>query len=175
MKKLLMCLIFFGLIGSSAFAQENSKYYLGVGAGFDYGGLFGAKLEILPIESVGIFAGAGYNLLSIGWNVGGTYKILPHKKVSPNLMLMYGYNAVFVGADPYAKQYEMTSYGVTAGINLDIKVGKKNNKISTGLFVPFRSSKFMDNYDRAKDNPYLTVSTLLPVQFTFGFNFGFKI
>lgn len=168
-----------GLIGNSAFAQygeyeeyKSPKFYLGIGAGFDYGGMIGGKFEYLPIKNVGVFAGLGYNLLSLGWNVGGTYKILPDKKVSPNLMLMYGYNAVIVGADSYAKQYEMTSYGVTVGANLDIKVGKKDNKISVGLFVPFRSSKFKDNHEEAKNDPNLDLTPLMPVTFSFGFNFG---
>ena len=166
------------LIGSSAIAQEvevqtepqNPAAYLGVGFGFDYGGL-GGKVEFLPIKYFGLFAGAGYNLLSVGWNVGGTFKISPDKKVSPNLMLMYGYNAVFVGADSYAGKYEMTSYGLTAGVNLDIKVGRKG-KISAGLFVPFRSGKFKDNYKAAKNDSYLKVSDLLPVAFSVGYNFG---
>ena len=67
MKKLLMCFIFFGLIGNVAFAehneqQERSKSYSGIGIGLDYGGIFGAKVEFLPIEHIGIFAGAGFNL-----------------------------------------------------------------------------------------------------------------
>ena len=172
MKKFLLCVMLFGLIGSATFAQENSKWYLGIGTGFDYGG-FGGKIEYLPIKNVGVFAGMGYNLLSLGWNVGGTFKILPDKKVSPNVMLMYGYNAVFVGADWYADRYEMTSYGVTAGMNLDIKVGRKDNKISVGLFVPFRSSEFKDNYQEAKDDSNLSITgSLFPIGFGVGFNFG---
>jgi hypothetical protein len=160
-----------------ASAQSNGttkehKVYLGVGYGFDYGGI-GAKVEYLPTPHFGLFGGLGYNLLSAGWNLGATYKILPAKKVSPNLMLFYGYNAVFIGADDYAKKYEKTSYGVTLGVNLDIRAGKKGNKCSIGLFVPIRSSEFKDNYDAAKDDPFLDFkNSLIPVGFSIGYNFG---
>lgn len=179
MKKILLSItMFFSLICSSVFAQseENSNQpyvYLGIGSGFDYGGLIGGKLEFLPVKQFGLFAGAGYNLLSLGWNVGGAFKILPDKKVSPNLMLMYGYNAVFVGSDEYTEQYEMTSYGVTAGVNIDVKLGKRN-KLSAGLFIPFRSSKFKENYDNAKADEHISLTPLLPVQFSVGFNWGIK-
>jgi hypothetical protein len=162
-------------VGSAAFAQNseraNKKFYIGPGIGFDYGGL-GGKVEFLPIKYVGVFAGAGYNLLSVGWNVGGTVKILPDKVVSPNIVVMYGYNAALTGLDSYAKQYNMTSYGVTAGINLDIKVGKKGHKISPGVFLPFRSEKFKENYKKAEDDPNMTVSFLMPITFSVGFNFA---
>jgi hypothetical protein len=178
MKKILFCIVLFGLIGSHSFAQSEQaveqvspKMYLGAGIGLDYGGMFGGKFEFLPVKQLGLFAGVGYNMLSLGWNIGGTFKILPDKKVSPNVMLMYGYNAVLAGADSYAKQYEMTSYGVTAGVNFDIKIGKKN-KISAGLYIPFRSSKFRENYDNAKDDPNMSLSDLTPVAFSVGFNFG---
>jgi hypothetical protein len=155
----------------TALDYENPKYYLGAGFGFDYGG-FGLKFEYLPIRHLGVFAGGGYNLLSLGWNIGGTYKILPDKKISPNLMIMYGYNAVFHGSDAYSKQYEMTSYGVTAGANADIKIGKKD-KISVSLFIPVRSGKFRENYKKAENDPNMNLSSaLVPVGFSIGFNFG---
>ncbi|MCL2326875.1 MAG: hypothetical protein FWC39_00020 [Bacteroidetes bacterium] len=161
------------IAANSLYAQENThqKAYLGVGTGFDYGG-FGLKVEILPIKHVGVFGGLGYNLLSLGWNLGGTFKILPDSKVSPNLMLMYGYNGVFKGTDKYSEKYNMTSYGLTTGVNLDIKLGNKGHKLSCGLFLPFRSGKFQDNYDAAKNDPNMKVSDLPPVAFSIGFNFA---
>lgn len=49
----------------SLYAQENNQVYLGLGMGLDYGGV-GAKVEYLPIKNVGVFAGLGFNLLSVG-------------------------------------------------------------------------------------------------------------
>ncbi len=158
-KHLIFSALLLCAVGNSLYAQEDgSKVYLGVGVGLDYGGL-GAKLEVLPVKYVGVF--------------GGAVKILPDKKVSPNLMIMYGYNAVFKGTDFYSKQYNMTSYGVTAGVNLDIKLGRKGHKLSTGLFIPFRSEKFKDNYDAAKNDPNIAISSeLLPFTLGVGFNFA---
>ena len=159
-------------VGNHAYGQNGQQVYLGLGMGFDYGG-FGGKIEYLPIKNFGIFGGLGYNLLSAGWNLGATYKILPDKKISPNLMAFYGYNGVSkVNGAP---EYEMTSYGVTIGVNLDILVGSKGNKLSIGLFVPIRSSKFMDNYDAMKNDPRIEMKNdLMPIGIGFGYNFKLK-
>ena len=153
------------------YGQSEQQVYLGVGMGLDYGGIVGVKAEYLPIKYFGIFGGVGYNLLSAGWNVGATCKFLPNKRVSPNLMVFYGYNGVskVVGAP----EYDMTSYGVTVGANLDIFLGRKRDKLSFGLFVPIRSSKFMDNYNDMKNDPNVTmVNNLLPIAVGVGFNFA---
>ncbi|MDR1172477.1 MAG: hypothetical protein LBL24_08500 [Bacteroidales bacterium] len=167
-----VCLIFTLLLltGSAVHAQsDEQKMYLGVGFGFDYGGL-GGKFEYLPAKHIGVFGGLGYNLLSAGWNVGATYKILPDKKVSPNVMVFYGYNAVMKITN--AEEYNTTSYGITIGGNLDIKVGSRGSKLSIGLFVPVRSSKFNDNYDAAKADSRITFENeLLPIGFSIGYNF----
>jgi hypothetical protein len=164
-----------GLAGNSVFAQDgqkNPKLYLGMGTGFDYGGIVGGKVEYLPVKQIGVFAGAGYNLLSLGWNVGGTFKISPDKRFSPNLMVMYGYNGVLVGTDYISDEYEMTSYGITVGANFDLRIGRKH-KISAGLLVPIRSSEFRDNYDAAENDSRLEITPLLPIGITIGYNFGF--
>ena len=157
-------------MGSYVYGQSSQKVYLGPGMGLDYGGI-GGKVEYLPIKYLGLYGGVGYNLLSIGWNVGATCKILPNKRVSPNLMVFYGYNGVtkVIGAS----QYNMTSYGVTVGGNLDIKIGSKGNKLSAGLFVPIRSQKFMDNYDAMKNDRNIEmINSLLPIAISVGFNFA---
>jgi len=146
----------------TTFEQNQSLFYLGAGGGFDYGGL-GGKMEFLPVKYVGIFVGVGFNLVSVGWNVGGTYKILPDKKVSPNFMFMYGYNAAAIIYDILGRKYNLISYGITVGANVDIRFGK--NKLSAGLFIPFRSSKFLED-------PYIKLTPLPPVGISIGFNFG---
>ncbi|MDR1983437.1 MAG: hypothetical protein LBQ28_01230 [Prevotellaceae bacterium] len=182
-KKLSIAIFMFGAV-NCVFAQtletseisetsetSQTNLYLGVGIGFDFGGL-GGKIEYLPAKNFGLFAGLGYNMSSLGWNVGATYKISPEKKISPNLMLFYGYNAVFTGDDSYARQYDMTSYGFTLGFNLDIKSGQKGDKWSFGIFIPIRSSKFNDNYDAAKKDPMLDIEgALLPIGISAGYIF----
>ena len=95
---------------------------------------------------------------------------MPDKKVSINPMVFYGSN----GGSKIdgAPEYDMTSYGVTAGVNVDIKMGNKGNKLSARLFVPFRSKKFMDNYDAIKNDYRVTIQTeLLPIAVGVGYNF----
>jgi hypothetical protein len=160
-------------MGSQVYGQNGQQVYLGLGMGLDYGGMFGGKIEYLPIKNFGLFGGLGYNLLSVGWNAGATFKIMPDKKVSFNPMFFYGYNGV--SKVEGAPEYEMISYGVTVGANLDILVGSKGNKLSIGLFVPIRSSKFMDNYDAMKNDPRIEIkSDLMPIAFGVGYNFVLK-
>ncbi len=145
--------------------------YLGIGLGLDYGG-FGIKFEYIPVKHFALFGGAGYNLASISGNAGVAYKILPDKKLCPNILMMYGYNGVFKGEDSYAAKYDMTSYGFTLGVSLDILSVGKGNKFTVALLVPFRSKKFMDNYDAAKNDSNLEIKqALLPVAFSLGYNF----
>ena len=144
--------------------------YFGIGMGLDYGGLFGAKVELLPIKHFGLYAGLGYNLLSVGWNIGVTCKTSPDKTVSFNPMIFYGYNGVIKVEG--ASQYNKTSFGITIGANLDIMVGGAGNKLSLGLFLPIRSQEFKDHYDALQKNPRIEFKNeLLPVAFSFGFNF----
>ncbi|MDR2293247.1 MAG: hypothetical protein LBE11_07225 [Prevotellaceae bacterium] len=170
-KKLCIAIFLFGTI-NYAYAQTTPKdIYLGLGAGFDYGGI-GGKIEYLPTKNFGLFGGLGHNMLSIGWNAGVTYKIMPDKKASPNLMIFYGYNSTYTGEDSYSEKYNMTSYGFTFGINVDIKT-KSGNKWSFGLFFPIRSSKFNRNYDAAKDDPEVNhlFESDMPVGISAGYNF----
>lgn len=159
----------------SSSLEENKNFdnsaFIGIGFGFDYGGL-GAKFEYLPIKYIGLNAGIGYNFYSAGWNVGGSFKILPQKVFCPYITALYGYNAVFKGTDSYTKQYESVSYGITIGLGFDYKVGK-NNKISFALFIPFRSQEFQDKYNAAKNDPFVEISgELPPIGLSFGYNFG---
>ncbi len=189
MKTSKLITLFIGLFcmtGNCLFAQDTpqeenapaqpevslSNFYLGMGFGFDYGGI-GAKAEYLPTKHFSLFGGLGYNLASLGFNVGGAFKILPDKKICPNILACYGYNGVFKGADSYAARYNMTSYGFTFGMDCDFLVGKKGDKISLGLWIPIRSAKFMDNYRAAENDPNLDIeNSLIPIGLSFGYNFA---
>ena len=173
-KKLkLICLVsIFLFAGKNLHAQSEveERVRMGLGFGLDYGGL-GAKMEFLPIKHWGIFGGLGYNFLSVGWNVGTTIKMLPDKKISPNLMAFYGYNGVIKieGAS-----YGTVSYGVTLGANLDIAVSSKGHKISIGVFAPIRSNEFMDEYNDMKRSSFFNIKNeLSPIAISIGFNYPY--
>ena len=181
--KILVCtVLFFSFAGNFAFSQsdeqevgekqkkaDDPKIYFGVGMGLDYGGILGIKAEYLPIKHLGIFGGVGLNLMPVGWNAGLTFKMLPDKRVSPNLMAFYGYNAIVKIIN--ASQYDMTSYGVSFGVNVDVKI--RRSKLSFGIYLPIRSSKFQAHYSELLSNPNIEFKhKLLPVAWGIGFNFG---
>ncbi len=177
LKKILLC-IFILSTSFNAIAQETksnqdfSKMYIGPGIGFDYGG-FGLKFEYLPKKNFSFFAGAGYNFNSLGWNVGTSLKLPVSNKVSINPMFFYGYNATLVVRGK--SYYNDTSYGVTFGANVDIKLNDANDKLSVGLFVPLRSKKFMDHYEYVKNLPYFSMnSKLMPIGISIGYNIAIR-
>lgn len=86
-------------------------------------------------------------------------------------MAFYGYNGVSIVEG--ASNYNMISYGATVGANVDIKLGSRGHKLSAGLFAPFRSKEFMDNYDTMKNDSRISIdNALLPVAISVGFNFA---
>jgi hypothetical protein len=181
MKKILLMIALATTMTTSLWAQSkdgepditnNKSIYLGIGGGFDYGG-FGGRLEISPTSHFGFFGGLGYNLLSVGWNLGAVYKFLPNAKFSPTVCAFYGYNAVLKVEN--AETYNTTSYGVSFGGGVNIKIGKRGNMLSVNLFVPIRSKKFKDNYEEVKNDPRIEIKNdLPPIGFSIGYNFRIK-
>ncbi|MDO4728480.1 MAG: hypothetical protein Q4B43_05680 [Bacteroidota bacterium] len=169
-KKMTLALLFC-VVGSVSYAQ-NQELYVGSGFGLDYGGV-GGKVEYLPAKNFGVFGGLGFNLLTVGWNVGATYKIPVSQMVSINPMAMFGYNGVSVTSSKFS-EYEKVSYGPSFGANVDIKLGKRGNKLSAGLFVPIRSKAFIDTYNAMQEDPRLTTTSLAPVLVSVGYNFRLK-
>ena len=141
--------------------------------GLDYGGIFGAQIEFLPIKNVGIFAGGGLNFVEPGWNVGGKFNVSPDKIISTNLLLMYGSNGVIkTDGDERLSYYETVSKGVSIGVIFDFKAGRKN-KLNIGLLIPFRDSEFRRKVKEAKDDPNIKLGVIMPIGLSFGYCFGF--
>ncbi len=173
--------------GSFSFAQKTnevtneyrSKLHLGLGFGMDYGGM-GIKVEYLPIKYLGVFGSLGYNFRELGVNGGVQFRPLPDARIQPLVMAMYGYNGVInikgdqqyldrAGLGDVNKSY----YGPSVGVGGELKVGKKDNRLYLGIWLPFRSKEFTDNYDLVKESPYVEMSNeLLPVTFSIGFNWA---
>lgn len=183
-KRLLLVFAFTGLLISNSKAQDDrpgkesdreyEQFYLGFGAGLDFGGL-GMKAEFLPAEWLGVFVGGGYNLVEPAFNVGASAKILPGKHVTPTLLFMYGYNAAikikngFSNADVFRKSY----YGFTTGAGIDLQAGRyNNNKVCFALLVPFRTSQFHHDYDGFEEASYEFNPKAIPIAFTVGYQFS---
>ena len=172
MKKILILCVAIIVSVNIASAQSSEKFYIGPGLGLDYGGLAGIKAEFLPVKNAGLAVGLGYNGVSLGWNVGVDYRFSPEKKVCPNILVMYGTNgALGIKSQSGDIVDNHVSTSVSFGGGLDIKVGTKGNKFSVYLFVPIRSSEFMDVYKPLKDAGRLE-KELWPVAFGFGYNFA---
>ena len=155
---------------SSTFAQEikkqnKNRVHIGIGAGLDYGG-FGTKLTYTPIEEISLFGGLGYNLVDIGWNAGLSYNIPSEGRLEANPTIMYGYNAVLQLKNT---NYNEVSYGVTAGFNFILNSRKNENQFNFGIYYPFRSKEFMDQYYAFNDK-----SVLLPITLSVGYNFRLR-
>jgi hypothetical protein len=142
---------------------------LGVGLGLDYGGI-GARLSVLPVRAVALFGAIGYNLNGAGFNAGASFQLLPKKKLTPTIKLMYGYNAVIVvkGTDQYNKTYNGVSFG--GGIQLKSKSG--NNFFSAALLIPIRSREYYDDVENLLNNSQVTgVTELPPIAISVGYHF----
>jgi hypothetical protein len=157
-------------------AQENSpspekanhNLYIGLGVGFDYGGI-GFRPEFLPVKFLGIFGGVGYNFGGFGYNIGASFKVLPNEKVTPTVCGMYGYNAVIKIKNGNSLSSNTTIYyGPTFGAGMEVKLGKAKNKLAMSLLLPVRSSEFKTDYDYAK--AHYGLSDMSPVGFSIGYN-----
>ena len=69
-------------------------------------------------------------------------------------------------------EFKKTYYGFTAGGGCDFGVGKKNNKVSLTVFVPFRSRAFNDKYDFYRSFSYDFKPDIFPFTLSLGFNVG---
>ena len=64
-----VCMVFvLSFMGNYLYGQNGNHFFGGTGAGLDYGGIIGAKIEYLLVKSFGAYGGVGYILLSTGWN-----------------------------------------------------------------------------------------------------------
>lgn len=170
---IITCLLVISLYGHSQDQQKPSRSFLGLGLGFDYGGI-GMKLEYMPIKALGIFGGFGYNLVQPTYNAGASLKLSPGKRGTPVISCMYGYNAAIKIKYAGGTSDGYTYYGVTAGIGFELYNKTLKNKLSCQLLVPFRSSKFRNDYNRFKDQGIKFSNPIPPVAISIGYNFGPK-
>jgi hypothetical protein len=153
-------------------AYDNLE--LGIGFGFDYGGL-GGNLTIYPQKNIGVFFGGGYAFAGFGYNAGIKARILssnPSSQFTPFFMAMYGYNAAVHIAN--ASQYDKIFYGPTFGIGCDIGSHEKGKgSFSLALFVPIRTTNPNDYMDELRDNYGVVFKNkIIPIGFSVGYKFN---
>jgi hypothetical protein len=179
------------LLSVSMYAQTNASSFeqpgnpdeieikrtvdIGFGFGLDYGGIIGAKVAFVPIKHLSIFASGGYHMVAFGWQVGIIGYILPKinlKKIRPYVKVMYGSNRVIVVED--ASQYDKNYIGFTPGAGVEMRFGAtRSNGINIDLNFPINSSEFNEDYNDLDNNPYIEMSSPLPIAFSIGYHFEF--
>ncbi|MBN8850599.1 MAG: hypothetical protein BGO55_31195 [Sphingobacteriales bacterium 50-39] len=150
------------------------KLNLGIGFGFDYGGI-GGNLTVYPQKNIGLFVGGGYAFAGFGYNAGIKCRLLPAKPSSqftPFFMAMYGYNAAVHVSN--ASQYDKMYYGPTFGIGFDLGSHEQGKgQFSLAFFVPIRSTNPNDYIDYLKNTYGITFKNkILPIGFSVGYKFN---
>ncbi len=169
MKKTLFTICVLSLTFIS-YAQDSSKGNAGFGFGISYGGI-GTKFTYLPSEKFGLFAGLGYNLNNLGYNLGAQLKFPSEKRANFYLTGMYGYNAVLIvtGSVDVKKTY----YGPTFGVGIDLKSRTNTRNFWAFEFlVPIRDSQLTNDINALK-SVGATVSDPLPIAFSVGYHIKF--
>lgn len=164
--------LFYGISNAQDNTPQTEKINLGIGVGFDYGGI-GANLLVYPQKNIGIFAGGGYALAGFGYNVGvkGRFFIKDGAAVSPFVTGMYGYHTAIKVQN--RTDLNKLYYGPTFGAGIDWLVGRqRKNYLSIALNVPFRNGEEKTYRD------YLTNSYGIQFENDFvpvGFSLGYRL
>ncbi len=156
---------------SMHYAPPGKQVNMGIGFGFDYGGL-GLQLNYLPEKHVALFAAGGYVFVGLGYNVGAVGRILPDRRVCPFVTAMYGYNAFIQvkGADELNRIY----YGPSFGAGCEFHKKYTNNYWRVALLIPVRPDAFRDDIDALKHNPSIKIQSEPPgFGISGGYNFWF--
>ncbi len=136
--------------------------FFGAGIGLDHGGL-GLRMDALLNESIGVFAGGGYNLATVGWNAGLIYRHPSSRTYRPYAIGMYGYNLAVKWGYPYGST-GVNYYGPTFGGGVEMWSHRHTNFVHIGLLVPVRSKEARNVFDRLTPRPW-------PVLFSCGYHF----
>src|SRR3989337_4382541 len=91
---ILLWLVSLPLQAQDTESGSTNEVNIGLGIGMDYGGI-GIRGTFLPMERLGLFASAGYNLNAVGFNAGAQWRF-PKERHAFFLTGMYGYNAVLI-------------------------------------------------------------------------------
>lgn len=145
--------------------RYKSYLYAGFGVGLDYSG-FGARIEFMALDHLGIFAALGHSLADVGYNAGLTLRALPDRRVTPVFTAMYGYNGAIITTYNGKKITGNNYYGLSFGTGLEFSFGRRNSHINFNLLVPIRSEQFRNDIQWASSR------FAHGILFSLGFNFA---
>jgi len=166
MKRVLLFILFLSVATSGL--SQSSKFNVGGGFGLDYGGI-GIRVSYNPIAYFGVYGGAGFNFLTLGYNAGAQIRIAGKRRLTPFLTGMYGYNGVLLVLNN--SSYSETFYGPTFGAGTEIRLGRKSNFINVELLFPIHP----DLYDRVNELKNIGVVVTEPLPFAISVGFHFSI
>jgi len=146
----------------------DKQVNVGLGLGLDFGGLGGVRVDFVPKPHVAVFAGIGYALIGVGYNVGVIGRILPDKHACPFVSVMYGYNAVIVVKG--ASQYDHIYYGPSFGAGVELHRRRSNNFWSLELLLPIRPVEYDEAITKLKTTPGVKIESEPP---PFGISGGY--
>lgn len=150
-------------------AQENSKLNVGFGMGLDYGG-FGTRVTYLPVNRIGLFGSAGYNLNSIGYNVGVQLRFPSERRIACHLTGMYGYNTVLIVESTTTSK--TTYFGPSIGAGMELKFKKEAKQfLSFEVLLPFRPQAYQNAVDDLRLIGF-EVKDQAPLLFSIGYHFS---
>lgn len=164
------------MISAICIAQKKQSVFVGAGIGLDHGGL-GVKVEYQPIKYLGVFGGAGHNLVGFNGNGGLIYNILPKKNFTPLVTAMLGVNAAIKvdylddNGQPTGIKGKALYEGFTVGGGFDVKLGKKKSqKLNFMLLVPLRHGGFYWARNNLIQNGGTIKQDVYPVLLAAGWN-----
>jgi hypothetical protein len=145
---------------------------IGIGYGQPFG-FIGGNLLIYPQRNIGLFAGVGYDLIGMGYNLGAKIRFVKAESTS-NLHFfltgMYGYVAVIKVQN--ADLYNKTFNGPTFGFGLDVNSSSNRGFWTMSLLIPVRGTAVQDYIDKLKNNYGVIFKTALPpVTISLGYMF----
>lgn len=164
-------LLIAGLVLCRAQAQDRnatdhvrtaSSLHFGLGVGLDHGG-YGLRVDVPVDKHIGFFAGGGYALAGIGWNVGATVRLMPASRWCPYLTAMYGYNAALVVKN--AHQFNTLYYGPSFGAGVELRRRRGNGSWHFAILRPDRPAEV--ETDRIRFH----ASEPMPVLLSVGYHF----
>jgi len=149
---------------------EPNEMSFGFGLGINYGGI-GGQFQYYPEKHIGLFAGGGYSLLTVGYNLGVEAHLTPDKSFSMFFSAMYGTNGFIIveGASQFNKSYT----GFSMGLGAQFANGRNpKNFFKAQIILPFRPDYDRD-LDALKNNPSIIFEDdPWPVLISFGYHFG---